>query len=244
VIDLHCHILPGVDDGARDLDDSLAMARQAAGDGIGLVCATPHIRHDHDVVIGELAERVAALNHELSAQGIPVEVARGGEVAEAALDGLTPGELMAVSLGGAGRWVLLEPAPGRLSDGLLARVESLRRRGVGAVIAHPERHWGEDLPERLEALVARGALMQITAAALENTASEPALIELAERGLVHLVASDSHSSHFGRPMTVSGALRRLEGASRVGSHLDWISRQAPEAIVRGLDVEPPFGTAA
>ncbi len=244
MIDLHCHILPGVDDGARDLDDSLAMARQAAGDGIGTVCATPHIRHDHDVVIGELAERVAALNHELSAHGIPVEVARGGEVAEAALDGLTPGELRAVSLGGTGRWVLLEPAPGRLSDSLLARVEDLRGRGAGAVIAHPERHWGEDMFDRLEAMVERGALMQVTAAALENPASERPMLELAERGLVHLVASDAHSSHFGRPLTMSGAVARLEGVSRVGPHLDWIAREAPEAIVRGLDVEPPFGTAA
>ena len=60
MIDLHCHILPGVDDGARDLDDAAAMAAQAQADGIATICATPHIRHDHDVRIAELADRVEA----------------------------------------------------------------------------------------------------------------------------------------------------------------------------------------
>jgi pyruvate-formate lyase-activating enzyme len=61
VIDLHCHILPALDDGALDLDDSLEMARQAQEDGIAVVCATPHIRHDHKVRVEEIAERVHSL---------------------------------------------------------------------------------------------------------------------------------------------------------------------------------------
>jgi hypothetical protein len=65
VIDLHCHILPGIDDGALDLNDSVGMARIAAADGIEVVCATPHIRHDHDVTIPELAGRVEQVNEEL-----------------------------------------------------------------------------------------------------------------------------------------------------------------------------------
>ncbi len=68
-IDLHCHILPAIDDGARDLADSVAMARQAAADGIEAVCATPHIRHDHDVRIEEVADRVGALNAVLREEG-------------------------------------------------------------------------------------------------------------------------------------------------------------------------------
>lgn len=57
MIDLHCHILPALDDGALDLEDAVGMARQAEADGIGIVCATPHIRHDHDVAIAELPQR-------------------------------------------------------------------------------------------------------------------------------------------------------------------------------------------
>ena len=66
LIDLHCHLLPGVDDGALDLEDSVAMARRAQREGIGTVCATPHIRADHDVRIGEIAGRAAALGEELA----------------------------------------------------------------------------------------------------------------------------------------------------------------------------------
>jgi protein-tyrosine phosphatase len=78
VIDLHCHILPALDDGALDLDDAVAIAWQAQSDGIRTVCATPHIRHDHDVVVGELADRVAELGAELWRRGIPVHVTIGG----------------------------------------------------------------------------------------------------------------------------------------------------------------------
>lgn len=65
MIDLHCHILPALDNGARDLDDSVAMARGAAADGIEAICATPHIRHDHDVRIHEVAARIEVLNARL-----------------------------------------------------------------------------------------------------------------------------------------------------------------------------------
>lgn len=60
-VDLHCHVLPDVDDGARDLEDAIALARQAEADGIAAICATPHIRHDHDVRIVELPARLAKL---------------------------------------------------------------------------------------------------------------------------------------------------------------------------------------
>ncbi len=78
MIDLHCHILPELDDGARDLQDSLALARQALEDGIEEVCATPHIRHDHEVVIDEISSRVGALQDRLNAEGIAVRILPGG----------------------------------------------------------------------------------------------------------------------------------------------------------------------
>ena len=100
MVDLHCHILPGVDDGALDLRDSAGMARQAANDGIEAVCATPHIRHDHDVRIDEVAGRVGALNAHLREEGVPVTVLQGGEVAETAVEALSEEELARISLGG------------------------------------------------------------------------------------------------------------------------------------------------
>ncbi len=78
MIDLHCHILPGLDDGARGIDDSIAMARQGEQDGVEIVCATPHIRGDHDVDIDQIAQRVLLLQGELDASGVRVSIVPGG----------------------------------------------------------------------------------------------------------------------------------------------------------------------
>jgi protein-tyrosine phosphatase len=239
-IDLHCHILPGLDDGAVDLADSLAMAAQAAEDGIGVICATPHIRHDHDVVIDELAARVAELNRELRRRSVPVTIAAGGEVAESALEHLDRSELETVALGEGGRWVLLEPAPGPLSDSLGEAAESLRKQGFGALIAHPERHPGPDLGERLAALIAGGALVQATADHFVAPETGPGMAALAGRGLIHVLGSDAHSARFGRPVALGAGLSRLGDLDLLAPHVTWIETDAPRAILAGTPVEPPF----
>lgn len=240
MIDLHCHILPGIDDGALDLADSLGMARQAEFDGVREVCATPHIRHDHDVRIGELAQRVEALNAAFAGAECATRVLPGGEVAETIVEHLDDDELRTVSLGGSGRWILLEPAPGPLSDGLDAAVRRLRERGFRSLIAHPERHLGADMIERLVALVHDGALVQATAATLGDPVTATGMFRLARAGVVHVLASDSHSSRFGRPVALADGLERLWEAELLAPHLDWIAWEAPSAIARGEDIEPPF----
>jgi len=240
VIDLHCHILPALDDGALDLEDSVGMARQAEADGIATVCATPHIRHDHDVVVGELAERVSDLAGELSRRAVRVRVVTGAEVAETAVAGMSDAELRAATLGGGGRWILLEPAPGPLAATLDAAVDDLTRRGFRSLIAHPERHAHGDIAGHLTRLVDRGALIQVTAAFLEHEHAAPTILELADRGLVHVLGSDAHSSRAGRPVRLSAGLAALGGAERLAPHLDWVAGQAPAAILAGEDVTPPF----
>jgi protein-tyrosine phosphatase len=239
VIDLHCHILAGVDDGPVEMTGSVAMAEQGAADGIELICATPHIRHDHHIRIHELAERVEALNHELGRREIPVAVIGAGEVAETAVEGLDDDELRQVALGS--RWILLEPAPGPLGDSLAAAVELLHERGYRTLIAHPERHPGGDMRERLVGLVEAGCLVQVTAALLAGGGASPTLLDLARRGLVHVLGSDSHSARIGRPVRLSHGLERLGDAVTTQAHLDWIARQAPAGIVGGKELEPPFG---
>jgi protein-tyrosine phosphatase len=239
VIDLHCHILPALDDGAADLEDSLGMARQAEEDGIELVCATPHIRHDHDVLVRELPGRADDLNEELRQLGLRVRVSAAGEVAQTAAEGLDEDELRGVSLDGHAGWVLLEPAPGPLSDALAETVDALRRRGCRSVIAHPERHLVEDFEVRLEHLVGRGALVQVTAALLEHEESAPGVARLVRRGLVHLLGSDSHSSRHGRPVRLSRGAEALRRDGLSAEHVDWIVREAPAAVVRGEDPGGP-----
>ncbi|HEY7950384.1 MAG TPA: CpsB/CapC family capsule biosynthesis tyrosine phosphatase [Solirubrobacterales bacterium] len=242
MIDLHCHILPGVDDGSLDMTDSLGMGRQAAHDGIERVCATPHIRHDHDVRIEEVGGRVEALNDRLRAQGIPVTVLQGGEVAETAVEDLGEEELGRVALG-SGRWILLEPASGPLSDTLLRRVAHLAERGHRTLIAHPERHLSADMHERIAGLIAAGALVQATADFFLRERTAAGMQVLAEAGLIHVLSSDAHSSHGGRPLHMSEAFERLAGIDSVAPHVEWMRETAPRAIVDGGELELPFGPA-
>ncbi len=242
MIDLHCHILPALDDGALDRRDSAGMARQAVNDGIEAVCATPHIRHDHDVRIEEVGERVAALNSHLDEEGIPVEVLSGGEVAETAVEALSEEELARISLG-AGRWVLLEPAPGPLGDSLERRVAHLAERGHRTLIAHPERHVSADMFERMARLVGAGALIQATADFFLRERTAAGMVGLAERRLVHVLGSDAHSSHGGRPLHLGEALAKLREIEPIAPHVDWIAETAPQAIVAGRDLAPPFAPA-
>lgn len=215
----------------------MELARQAAADGIAVVCATPHIRHDHDVRIAEIAERCRELDLALAQREIPVAVAPGGEVSESALERLDETELRLVSLNGTGRWVLLEPRPGPLTTHLASAVGHLAQRGARCIVAHPERHIGEDFFERLEELVEAGALIQITADLVLRDGSGPALEDLVVRGLAHLVASDAHTARWGRPLRITEAIARLERCA--GPTVGQFLREAPARILRGEDVEPP-----
>jgi protein-tyrosine phosphatase len=236
LVDLHCHLLPGVDDGALDLADALAMARRAERDGIGVVCATPHVRHDHDVRIAEIPGRVRELNAAFRAAGVSVQVVPGAEVAEPSVPDLSVGELRACTLGGGGRWILLEPAAGPLSARTVATVRSLHERGLRTVLAHAERHPTENMADLLREIVGLGGLVQVTAQfALDGSADW-----FAAEGLVHLLASDAHSSHGGRPLAIAAALDRLAGVPMLERHSRWVAHDAPRAVVEGRDVEVPY----
>lgn len=216
------------------------MARDAAGDGIAVVCATPHIRGDHDVRIDELPRRVAALQDELDRLQIPVRIAPGGEVAQFSAARLSDEHLRAVSLGG-GSWVLLEPAPGAMADELHAVVDELHARGARVVLAHPERHAGADFEPRLRALAEQGCLIQWTADFLlraDRSDPDGFMPRLVRDGLVHLLATDAHSSHGGRQLRLRAAFEHL-GAICPPERRLWIERTAPAAILAGEPLTAP-----
>ncbi len=239
-IDLHCHLLPAIDDGARDLDDAVAMAMQAQADGIVAICATPHIRADHAVIIAELPRRRRELTAALREARCRTRVLPGGEVAATMLGDLDDRELAAVTLGGSKRWILLEPAPGPLDERFEAAVAAVHARGFRALIAHPERHPAPDLIERLCRLVARGALVQATAAYLTDELIGPSMLALARAGVLHVLGTDSHSSRAGRPVELAAGFQALRAAEPVSAHIDWVAHAAPRAIVRGDDPVCPF----
>src|SRR3954451_22631855 len=103
MIDLHCHILPGLDDGPANMDFSLAMARAAVEANIQIVVATPHIRADYD---GITSSRIAAatdeLNGRINDEALPLRIIPGAEVAIPKLDELDDDELTLLSLGSGG----------------------------------------------------------------------------------------------------------------------------------------------
>jgi protein-tyrosine phosphatase len=216
------------------------MSMQAEADGVVAICATPHIRTDHAVRIEELPARRAELVAALRQAGCGTRVLAGGEVAADMVDALETHELAAVTLGGSGKWILLEPAPGSLDDRADAAVDALRVRGFHSLLAHPERHAGPDFVERLRRLIANGALVQATAASFTDESTRPAMLSLARGGLIHVLGSDAHSSRAGRPVKLASALETLAATEPMAAHLRWVAHDAPRAIVSGRDIVAPF----
>jgi protein-tyrosine phosphatase len=216
------------------------MARQADADGIAAICATPHIRDDHAVSVPELPAARARLTAALEGAGCRTAVLPGGEVAAARVAALDDHDLALLTLGGSGRWILLEPDPGPLDARIGDAVQALRERGFRALIAHPERHSTPDLVEQLRRLIANGALVQATAAYFTDKRAAPGMLELARAGVIHVLGSDAHSSRAGRPVALAAGLAALTSVAPMAGHLDWVADCAPAAIVRGEDLSPPY----
>lgn len=228
MIDLHCHILAGLDDGPGDLDASLAMARAHAAAGVRCVLATPHVTDSMPNDAAGIASAVAELEAALDAEAIPLRVRRGAEIGLARAVELDDATLDGLALGG-GPWKLVE-APLRARDDTVAAFRSLQRRGHRLLIAHPEPSpaFQRD-PAALAGLVAAGALVQVTAGALVGRFGEPVqhvARDLVHRGLVHVVASDAHDSARRAP-----GLRAEVDAAGFGDRAAWMTQDVPAAIV-------------
>ena len=94
--------------------------------------------------------------------------------------------------------------------------------------------------ERLRGLVARGALVQATGAYLTDEAAGPGMLTLAREGVLHVLGSDAHSARAGRPVALAAAAQALASVEPTGTHLAWVARTAPRAIVAGEELAPPF----
>ena len=129
VIDLHTHILPGIDDGARTLEDALAMARVFVAEGVTMIAATPHVRDDFPTSANVMLHSVAALRRVLDEEEIPLTLLPGAELAVDWLARLDDDELRRLSLAGSGRYVLVETPYRGWPVELLERLLRLRARG-------------------------------------------------------------------------------------------------------------------
>ena len=248
MIDLHCHILPGIDDGPADRESAVAMAHAYEADGIETVVATPHLRADYPLVVPEEIEpHCIAIESAAAADGAQLEIVAGGEVDLAwALDA-SDDALRTVSFDGRGRDLLIETPPNPLGPGVEEALFSLSVRGYRLTLAHPELSVAyQRAPERLLALAERGVLLQVTASALlrlpKRSASAALAHELVRGGFCAAIASDAHSPGPWRPPELG---RAAVAAARIASpaRAEWLVNDAPEAIISGRPL-PPLPAAA
>ena len=237
MIDLHCHVLPGIDDGPRTLEGSVGLARAAAAAGTRTIVATPHVSWHYPNAAETIGELVDAVNRRFAAEGLAVDVRPGAEIALTRLGEIPDDELAKLRLG-AGPWLLVEPPFTPVVSGIETILGELLRAGHGVVLAHPERcpAFHRD-PRLLESLLGAGVLTSITAGSLVGAFGEAVrtfALELVGRGMVHNVASDAHD-HLRRP---PGVLREIERAG-LAPLAAWLTQEVPEAILRGSETIPP-----
>ena len=238
MIDLHTHVLCGIDDGPPDLVGSIAMAEIAVAEGVETLVATPHIRDDYPLVVpGEIAERVRELQATLDRYELPLRVLPGGEVSLGAALELPEDELRLVTLGGNGTMLLVETPHAALPPLFEELVDAIADRGFVVVLAHPELN--PDLqaePDRLGDLVARGSLVQLTARSLREPRRSRARSLAAralERGWAHALASDSHSAEWRSPRLASQVHEARRAHRGLSDVLGWSVTAAPAAILEG-----------
>ncbi|MBD0281233.1 MAG: hypothetical protein ICV69_03435 [Thermoleophilaceae bacterium] len=203
-VDLHCHLLPGVDDGPRTMEESLEYARRAVEEGTELIVATPHVE---EVEVRELPERVAELRERLRRERIPLAVECGGELKQGSVPQLGNDELEILAHGPAGaRWLLYEVPFSGFSEEFHAAAAELRRRGFATVLAHPERADGfgaEAADAALHRELDQGAVVQMNVGPLcgfEEAARDRAARRLLRLGLASAMGTDAHPPE--RPYTL------------------------------------------
>jgi protein-tyrosine phosphatase len=245
MIDIHAHILPGLDDGAKNWEQSLEMARMAVQDGIRIMVATPHLFkgrafnlsqiNDKDLIL----QHVAQLRQKLSQAQIPLEIIPGCDfpLGFESLKLLDDGQ--ALTINDANRYLLLELPDTSLPPAMEEICFQLQSKGITPIITHPERHMIiQEMPQKLKRLIDLGCLVQMTGNSLTGWFGrrvKKISRQLLKLGYVHLLATDAHDPKE-RPPLLSQAvteLSRLIGENRAQAMVNDI----PEKIITG---EPCF----
>jgi protein-tyrosine phosphatase len=235
MIDLHSHLLPGLDDGPANEAGSIALAAEAYATGVRVMAATPHLREDFPgVAVTEIHGRVAALQARLNAEGIGLELVAGGEVDVLWAQAASDDALRAASYGGRGRDLLVETPYGELPQIFEDILFRIRVRGFRILLAHPERNpsFQQD-PERLVRLVEGDLLVQLTASSVTGPGRAGKLARrLIADGHAHVIAGDLHRAG-GNRASIADAV-----AAAGGERAPWMVTDAPAAILAGLPLPP------
>jgi protein-tyrosine phosphatase len=246
-VDLHCHLLPGLDDGARAMADTVAHARRLDAAGVRDVACTPHVkaRSFPGVPLEELAQRRAAAQDAVDAAGLDVHLHPGGELAHPDALRLSPRELALIAQGPEeARWLLLECPFGGIGAEFMAAAERLDALGYGLLLAHPERADGiaDGGLDRLAPLLADGALLQVNVCSLLGThgpGPQAIAAGLVRRGLAFCLASDGHPGS--REHTMHQGARALLDGGATAAQAVRLTQDNPRALVE--DGFPALGAA-
>jgi protein-tyrosine phosphatase len=235
VIDLHCHLLPGIDDGPGTMEESLVMARAFVDAGTTRVAVTPHVSWDYPHVTPELITTgVRGLRDALDAAGVPLEIVPGAEIALSRAGDLEAETLRSLTLGD-GPWLLVEPPFSPSIAGIEAVIDSLLLGGHRLLLAHPERSPSlAREPERLRPYVDAGMLCQITTSSLTGDFGrtvQKAARQMIDGGLAHVLASDAHNVTR-RPPGLGAGAAVLHDPQLAA----WLTTEVPEAIVAGRPI--------
>ena len=232
MIDLHCHILPGLDDGAVDEAETLKMAKELIAEGVETVVATPHVNGVYALDMTTIRRKVEHCQELFDRHNLPLRLLPGGEIAMSG-DSLARWRRGALPTLGDSQALLLELPPLFLAEGARRLIEEYSAIGILVVIAHPERNMALMRDQKLvETLRYAGAHFQITAASLDGQFGQAAR-EFAEsllrRQMVEYVASDLHPR---RPASLKKAVKRIK--KLCGEEMAYnLARENPHALLLG-----------
>jgi protein-tyrosine phosphatase len=229
VIDIHCHILPGIDDGPSEMQESIKMAEIAARDGITKIVATPHIKNTLHPV-SSIRNSIARLNKRLADLGISIEIMQGADV-NAMLDvSLLKGYTINNT-----QYILVEFPHSHLPNSMREVLFKMMVQGYRPIITHPERNVSviRD-PRVLIELINGGVLAQITADSITGTFGidiQECSRYLLKKNMIRFIATDAHSSHHRKPVLSQGlkAAEKIIGKEKA---LKLVTVN-PEAVVKG-----------
>ena len=232
MIDIHCHILPDIDDGPKTFDESLAMARIAAEDGITGIVATPHL-NERLYSPAEISRRVSSLRLMLRKENIPLSIMMGADVSVL----FRPDQVEGFIINGT-NYILIEFAHSHLPRNADAILFQFLVKGFWPIITHPERNPSISAdPNLLRQLLGDKIYVQITAASLTGDFGNEArhcAEYLLRAGVVDVIATDAHSSTKRKPILSEGmrAAAKFVGPQRARQMVV----DAPTKIIRGISL--------
>lgn len=238
MIDIHCHILPGIDDGAATIYDSINMAKAAVSDGISSIIATPHHkngRYENEKI--EIVDAVSELNRAFSDEGIPLTVLPGQEVriyGEIIEDYLSGGKILPLNHT---QYLFIEFPSSSVPRYAERLFYELQTQGLIPIIVHPERNQEIiENPDILYKMINNGALSQLTAGSLTGHFGKKIKKfseQLIEADLTHFIASDAHNIQ-NRTFKMSEAMDMVQ--KKYGIDLVYLFQENAELLVAGENV--------